>query len=260
MELGEGHGRGGHPGHPAHPQGQQGRDHNGAQQLAGGHVDFFGQGLSHQHHRDYQQPARMEQAQEICPGGVPQTDSRQTGDLAAEQIDGQEGDADFHHEQPQALGDHHHVLIGFFIVIHQDGHGREPSRQAAHDGTEQVGKGVPVHVNGHGHRDGQGEQAGPQDPQGFLAQFEKGIRGAVAADAVAGHPQHKAPPGTGPEKGVVQKGPEKKSHGNAPQHIGNGDGQLPQQEACQGRCQECGESFHGKELLPRVQRMVCTVR
>ena len=42
--------------------------------------------------------------------------------------------------------------------------------------------------------------------------------------------------------------------------LGNGDGQLPQQEACQGRCQECGESFHGKELLPRVQRMVCTVR
>lgn len=94
-----------------------------------------------------------------------------------------------------------------------------------------------MHVDGHGHGNAQGEQAGTQDPQGFLAHFKEGVRGAVAADAVAGYPQHQPPPGPGPLEGIIQKSAYNKTGDDASQQIGNGDGQLPEQEAQQGGCQ-----------------------
>ncbi len=194
----------------------------------------------------------MEQAQKVGCAGIPQAGTGEPDYLTSEQIDSQKGDADFYHKQPQALGDHHYVLVRFFIIFHEHRHGCESAGQAAHDGTEKIGKGVPVHIDGHTYGNGQGEQGGSEDAQGLLAQFDESFGGAIAADAVAGYAQHGIAPLFGPVEGTVQESAEDKTGGDTSQHIGNGDAQLPQPEPNQGSSQEGQYFFHDDAPLCKI--------
>ena len=103
VQLGKSHDRCGDPRRPAKETGIDCCQQDGTEELPCRHMDPFGQRLADECERDHDEPARLEDTEDIVHrcGGKPQ--GSRFGQGPAKEVYGEEGDTDFDDEEPEAL-------------------------------------------------------------------------------------------------------------------------------------------------------------